>query len=365
MPYQEEISTSNSLLKIGFGVILLSFVVSTGLWWYLTPIKPSETTTELSPNISELACKANEIKNFADECIPKPPSLAKLQNQVEDIRGQLDTINLKESKVESLTVKLDGIQSEIEAVQVNIHNSPESYELNVLQEQLTEQQKRQKQLAKMLLADKNIPKCLSSASTELQKKLPMFLVPAVQERSPPKNLQVWMKKITKLTEAKFFIMRREVTAGEFQAYVDTLDDEQRLDLEDTWQESLSKDNPVTSITWKFAKGYADWLAAQTGCPLTLPTNSQWATATLRYDADPSKAIIRETLGQKPRQRAAIPSGVVDLLANLREWSIEECGPDSHFLLGEDYKTYQDNIIGEPICESSTLGTVGFRLVLSE
>ncbi len=184
MSYQE-MSTSNSLLKIGVGVVLLSFVVSTGLWWYLAPNKPvplKVVEKPSSPDVSEPSCNPNEIKNFDGKCVPKPPSLSALQKQVEDIKKQLDTIQkLNNSNVESLTAKLDDIQGKIESVQMDINNSPESYGINVLQEQVDNQQKRQWQLAKMLLADKNIPKCLSSAPTELQKKLPMFLVPAIQE----------------------------------------------------------------------------------------------------------------------------------------------------------------------------------------
>ena len=61
MPYQE-MSTSNSFLKIGIGVILLSFIVSTGLWWYLSPSTATKTTEEMRAELNdpefnyEIAC---------------------------------------------------------------------------------------------------------------------------------------------------------------------------------------------------------------------------------------------------------------------------------------------------------------------
>jgi len=347
--------------------VVLLLIVSAGGWWYLSQINGE-------PSLPG-SCGSNEIKALDGECVPKPPSVSELVEQVEYIEKRLDDVQeqLGNDSVQALTVKLDAVQRKIESIQEHINNTPESYEVNVLQEQLDEQQKRKILMTEMLFTDKNVPMCLLSASTELQKKLPMFLVPAVQRRAIPKDLRIWMRKIADSTidESAFFVMRREVTVGEFQYYVDTLDNEQRANLGDTWQqedgEFFATDNPVASVFWWAAKGYADWLSEQTGCLLTLPTYNQWVTATIRYDANPADAVIRETLGQKPRRRDENPSSVVDLLGNLREWSIDSqrCGTNSHYLLGEDYKTYQDNIIGEPICESSTLDTVGFRLVVRE
>jgi formylglycine-generating enzyme required for sulfatase activity len=118
--------------------------------------------------------------------------------------------------------------------------------------------------------------------------------------------------------------------------------------------------------------------------LTLPTYNQWVAAAISY-ANPEKAVIRDKqqfLGLKPQQRSEkqasgnlLPflypektsDGVLDLLGNLREWSIDSSCPDEsyHYILGGDYNTWQDNIGGEPICEMGLSDMVGFRLILRE
>lgn len=234
-----------------------------------------------------------------------------------------------------------------------------------------------------------VPKCLSA---EMQRKLPLSCVPTMQDRSIPDYLHNWMKGVDKITESEFFVMRREVKVGEFQDYVETLDKGQKEQLGTLWRqeyngEVLPDENPVASVPWWAAKGYADWLSKETGCPLTLPSYNQWVAATISY-ADPKMAVIRDKqrfLGLKPQQRGEkkasgnlqsllfseeteeTSDGVLDLLGNLREWSTDSRCPDEsyHYILGEDYNTWRDNIGGEPICEMGFSDMVGFRLVLRE
>ncbi len=211
--------------------------------------------------------------------------------------------------------------------------------------------------------DVNMPKCLLSSSSEMRKRLPMAQVPKMQREKIPGYLHAWMKAIANSTidESPFFIMRREVTVGEFQSYVDTLNSTDKEKLGETWLQE-DKDYPVASVPWWAAQGYADWLSKNTDCSFTLPTYNQWVAAAIHY-ADPKKAVIRDTFERKHRVHDEKPNEVVDLLGNLREWSIDNCRKGGHYLLGEDYKTWQVNIAGKPFCERSTLDTVGFRVVL--
>ncbi|MDM8557503.1 SUMF1/EgtB/PvdO family nonheme iron enzyme [Candidatus Parabeggiatoa sp. HSG14] len=288
-----------------------------------------------------------------------------IQKQLANIREQIDNI----SERRSLTPKLEALQKQLDAVQEQIASRTGGTEITALQQRINELHKEIADLI-MVTVTEDLPMCLSTASPEMQKRLPMFFVLAVQGRNIPNYLQDWMKGVAHvpINEPTFFIMRREVTVGEFQHYVDTLDTQQKDKLGKAWRQN--KKNPVASVPWWAAKEYADWLAKKTGCPLTLPTYNQWVAATIRH-AKPKKAIVRDMrLELKPQQRKEKPKEVVDLLGNLREWSIDhqgqkQCAKGSHYLLGEDYKTWRDNISGEPICESSTLDTVGFRLVLQE
>jgi len=272
------------------------------------------------------------------------------------------------SSIDSLTTQLDNIQRQIENIQTHLRNSPENNEVRTLQETIKAQQTQIEQLTNRILADKKVPNCLSSAQPEIRNKLPVFFVPAVQNRTIPHELQDWMKGVAHATinESAFFVMRREVMVGEFKSYVESLEQQQKMELGKAWQQADK--NPVASVPWWAANGYADWLSKQTGCRLTLPTYNQWIAAAIRY-AKPKQAIIRD-MQFRHEQRDVEPSEVLDLLGNLREWSIdnqgqEPCSTGSHYLLGEDYKTWRENLIGEPICESSPLDTVGFRLVLQE
>ncbi len=109
----------------------------------------------------------------------------------------------------------------------------------------------------------------------------MFCVPAMQKRKVPKHLHVWMKGMlnSEINQSSFFIMRREVKVGEFQDYVDSLTETDREKLGTEWRQEeqwyspnakprrLSDENPVASIPWWAANGYAQWLAEKTGCPL--------------------------------------------------------------------------------------------------
>lgn len=210
---------------------------------------------------------------------------------------------------------------------------------------------------------------------QAQQRLPMTYVPALKQYPIPRDLHAWMKNVDHISESAFFIMRREVTVGEFKDYFVTLSEREQLQLGYNWQQDrhgapLPDDYPVGSIPWSAAKDYANEWSKKTGCYLTLPTYNQWISAAVQY-AHPDQAATRQHQQSqflRPIQRSPIPETVMDLLGNLREWSKDKgyseqiCPDDGHYILGEDYKTWLHNIGGEPICETMALDTIGFRLV---
>jgi len=205
---------------------------------------------------------------------------------------------------------------------------------------------------------------------QFKPSLPMMSVDALENYPIPRELQPWMKNITQITSPAFFMMRREVTVGEFKRYANTLS---QVPWGNDWQQDrhgalLPDDYPVSSLPWQAAKDYADWLAKATGCPLTLPTYTQWVAAVVQY-AKPEQAVTRQYQQAqllRPIQHPQTPERVVDLLGNLREWSLDNRLGDQtcegHYILGEDYKTWLQDIAGEPRCEMMALDTIGFRLV---
>ncbi len=216
---------------------------------------------------------------------------------------------------------------------------------------------------------------LDNPSPELQATLPMTSVGALTRFPIPRDLHAWMKNVEQVSQPAFDIMRREVTVAEFKRYVNTLPESEQDRLGTDWQQDrngapLPQDYPVGSITWEDAKGYVDWLAKETGCSLTLPTYAQWIAAAVQY-AKPDQAMTRQHQQSqylRPTQRPPVPDEVMDLLGNLREWVLDAgvadqlCPNGGHYILGEDYKTWLQEIGGEPRCETMGLDTVGFRVV---
>jgi len=349
------------------------------------PIKDIQTQINQCPESSntQIAEQHQRIEEIYSQLIDN------IQEPVQTIEEKIS--NRTESR-RSLNPQLETLREQVEAIQETISGTIGGPVITALQIRLNELQEKIGQLIVILSVNREMPQCLSSASPEMQNKLPRFFVPPVQKRKVPKYLHVWMKGMTnsEINQSAFFIMRREVKVGEFRDYVDTLDETQIKKLGTAWRQEdqwdfpdaepryLPNDNPVASVPWWAANGYAQWLAEQTGCPLALPTYNQWVAAAISY-ASPKLAVIEDThFEQGPKQRMnEEPSGgldlllmdsseklpsVLDLLGNLREWSRDKCD-GGHYLLGADYKTSQANIIGEKLCEGYILDTIGFRLVL--
>jgi len=377
------------------------------------PIRRTSAVISLTTQLEYIQEPIDAVQKLLDKLYETEQVIA-LQKQVEkqqtgieqtyrllvsDIEKQIEAMPAdKCADQKSLRPQIETLQTQIEAIQQRIDKSIRRPEMAALKTRLDGlHRKIMRDLTEISSCScvDEVPKCLSA---EMQKKLPLSCVPAMQNRAIPDYLHDWIKGVAKITESEFFVMRREVKVGEFQDYVKTLDKGQRDQLGDVWRQDdageVSDENPVAGVPWWAAKGYADWLSKKTGCPLTLPTYNQWVAATVSH-ANPDNAVIRDKqqfLGLKPQQRTdegeiqasddifgiitneeteENSGGVLDLLGNLREWSIdnrgqEECPDDSfHYILGEDYKTWRDNIAGAPLCEMGMSDMVGFRLVLRE
>jgi HPt (histidine-containing phosphotransfer) domain-containing protein len=361
-----------------------------------TPV-PTTQLENVQKQIKDIQTQINQCPESSNtQIVEQHQRIEEIYTQlVDNIQKQLETIEeqMSTESPHSLIPKLETLREQVEAIQEAISGTIGGPAITALQRRLNELQEKIEQLIAILSCKKRkIPQCLSSASPEMQNKLPMFCVPPVQKRKVPKHLHVWMKGIanSEIDESAFFIMRREVKVGEFRDYVNTLDETQRQKLGTAWRQEeqwdfpnaksrdLPDDNPVASVPWWAANGYAQWLAKKTGCPLALPTYNQWVAAAISY-ASPKLAVIQDThfeSGPKQRMNEGSSGGldlllmgssenlpsVLDLLGNLREWSRDECN-GGHYLLGADYKTSRANILGEKVCEAYALDTIGFRLVL--
>jgi formylglycine-generating enzyme required for sulfatase activity len=313
----------------------------------------------LQVNNTKWEATLKEIKRIK-ETLPAKTELAEFKQRVESLELKVENVELKrtidemtqKSQDAEVRQKLEALANQMAKPTVVIIDLKELFGLET---------------AKMR-------GCLTSLPPDFQRMLPMSWV-NVQGQSVPNDLKAWMRDITDSTisESPFYIMRREVTIAEFGRYVNQLSSQQQEDLGNKWQKDnsgnlLSETRPVASVPWWAANGYAEWLSQQTQCDLALPTRHQWAAAAIQY-ANPKNAIVR----QNPNDFSVIPQSrqddesnvVLDLLGNLREWSIEECSDDGYYLLGEDYKTSREQIRGKPSCQmgSLRLDTSGFRLIL--
>lgn len=164
----------------------------------------------------------------------------------------------------------------------------------------------------------------------------------------------------------FCIQKGEVTVGEFQHYIKSLNypTMQQLGLT-TWKknhEGQSDDYPAFSISWEAAMGYIEWMNRHPSCKLQLPSRNQWAAAVIHY-AESQSLQQGDTL-QMVHKTLAEPEY---LLGNLREWSEDSCA-NGHFLLGEDYLTRAEDIGKDAFSKNpcgrndQALQTFGFRLI---
>jgi formylglycine-generating enzyme required for sulfatase activity len=314
---------------------------------------------DLQVNNTKWEATLKEIKRIK-ETLPAKTELAEFKQRVESLELKMENSELQRT-IEAMTQKSQNaeVKQKLEALATQV-TKPKVVIIGL------------KQLFGLVAGPTG--NCLTSLPLDFQGMLPMSLV-NVQEQPVPDSLKEWMKdmKDSQVSESPFYIMRREVTIAEFRRYVNQLSSTQQEDLGNKWQEDnsgnlLPESRPVASVPWWAANGYAEWLLQQTQCDLALPTRHQWVAAAIQY-ANPKNAIVR----QEPNNFSVSPQSrnddnseaVLDLLGNLREWSIEKCSDDGYYLLGEDYKTNREQIRGTPSCQmgSLRLDTSGFRLIL--
>ena len=87
---------------------------------------------------------------------------------------------------------------------------------------------------------------------------------------------------TTIETAAFWIMETEVTNAQYRAYVEATNVEEPICGDDSkiWSNSAfnGDQQPVVCISWHQAVAYAEWLSAQTGLQIRLPTEAQWEKA---------------------------------------------------------------------------------------
>jgi len=361
-------------------------------WLSIGETTPGETTPVTVSNKDDLIEKIREIiteSNKSDEILEKMENIlaqvsetqekiAKLSknSKIVSIEHDQEILALEDRLIEHLKIGISEIRQSVEKLpELQAAEVRKLFEESILS-RLTKVEQMIKAITPINIVQQTeelfaMPACLLSLSPEIQDMLPMSPV-NVQTKTIDKDIQQWMIDVTDppIIKFPFFIMRREVTVGEFEQYYNELPPGQKDKFGKEWQEdAIDNDYPVVSIPWEAANDYAKWLSKKTektGCLLALPTRDQWRAAVIQY-AKPEEANVRKKNEPKLQKRNKKLSNVVDLLGNLREWSKEKegCPEHHHYTLGEDYKTSRDKIVGEPYCQLDELDTIGFRLIVQE
>jgi formylglycine-generating enzyme required for sulfatase activity len=128
------------------------------------------------------------------------------------------------------------------------------------------------------------------------------------------------------------IMKREVTAAEYQRCVDA------GACPRTEEETASADLPAVKVNWFDATAYAAWLSRETGVHFRLPSDEEWAyAAASRFaddgikQSDPGQlrlAAYDFEVNRSASNRAPQPvgsfgvneNGLIDLAGNVWEWT---------------------------------------------
>jgi len=205
-------------------------------------------------------------------------------------------------------------------------------------------------------------------------------------------------QVTLRVERSLSIMKRQVTAAEYQSCVDAGACAALPEAS-----AQGTDRPMVGVSWRDATAYAAWLSQMSGQRFRLPTDEEWAFAAgsrFRDDAfpefdgtDPSRRWLaryeeestRERPGSKQPQPVgtfgANEHGLLDLGGNVWEWTnscftrgvIEANGEARASLVNcgvrvveGAHRTYMTDFIRDARAGGCAVGTppsnLGFRLV---
>ena len=142
--------------------------------------------------------------------------------------------------------------------------------------------------------------------------------------------------VTVWVERPLAIMRRQVTATEYQACVDA-------GACGVSGSAGATDHPVVKVSWHDAHDYASWLSRETGMSFRLPSDEEWAYAAAAratddalpegaYSDDPGLRLLAkydqgrnrdETGGKTPRPTGSFgvnENDLLDVAGNVWEWT---------------------------------------------
>lgn len=150
-----------------------------------------------------------------------------------------------------------------------------------------------------------------------------------------------------------------------------------------------QDLPVTRVSWFDSVAFCNWLSAELGTNIRLPTEQEWQRAAVGdtgwsypwgNDLDETRANYGKRLGQvspvESFARGQSPFGVFDMVGNLWEWCLTIWGSESTDLNGYVYRAFRGgawNVSnheylraidrGEGHSPRGQLNDCGFRIVL--
>lgn len=155
----------------------------------------------------------------------------------------------------------------------------------------------------------------------------------------------------------FAMARREVTVAELARFLNEagerdaegvpyLGDDRQLRREAGRLTPVrgADDLPAVSVSWRGALAYARWLSAKTGRDYRLPTEAQWERAAL--SPHDGAGNCRGEAGRLAAAGTAAPNalGVLDLLGNAWEWTLDCFAMDFYF-----YSPGRDPVVLDPAC----------------
>jgi tetratricopeptide (TPR) repeat protein len=193
----------------------------------------------------------------------------------------------------------------------------------------------------------------------------------------------------------FFVSKYPITYAQFQVFIDALDGY----YNETWWQGLAKiegqpgnqrwrinDHPRENISWYDAVTFCDWLTANIGYEVRLPTEWEWQWAAQgregwtypwgnRFSKSRSNtrmAGIKKTTPIDEYPSGASPFGVMDMIGNVWEWCLNEfsdpektsrSGSSARVIRGGSWKQeYKHLYSRKKALPQSRSNEIGFRVI---